>query len=262
MDPRYPSAAAGTVRLSQSAIETYLRCGYRWEFDREAHNRRIRYLTVPMAIGSAVARGAEVDNATKIAEGRGAPTADIVEASVVAYERDTRGAEIPESKSAISGGKDDAAAAARAFAMHVSVAISDVVECESPIAASVGYNLELVGTPDYVTADGIGDLKTGQPWTEARVHASRQLTAYSILHAARYGALPRRVWIDSMYRTRSGWDYIRIPSDRTENSVNAYLAIVESVRANMAAGATLPAPEGAWWCSPRWCPHWDRCPAV
>ncbi len=52
-EPRYPEKASDVFRISTSSVETYLGCGIRYGLERTLGYRRT---TVPMAIGTAVAR--------------------------------------------------------------------------------------------------------------------------------------------------------------------------------------------------------------
>ena len=256
-EARYPGGEGR--RYSQSTVEQYLRCGLAHLYSTTTQHRR---LTTRMAIGSAVAWGAQADARTKKATGGGAlPPVDLIEISVAKYDEEIDGAEVPESKTSIIAARDDTAKAARTFALKVSPFIKGVVDAETGLVAKLG-GLELAGRPDYITVEGIGDLKTGQPWTTTRANSSRQLTAYGILHRAHYGAYPQRVWIDSVSRGRIGWTAERLWSHRTEEDYRAYWHILLAVDAGIQAGIALPAPEGAWWCSPVYCAHWNFCEAV
>lgn len=252
-DPRYSAPEPGITRLSQSLIERCLRCGLRHELWLANQTPRT---TVPMAIGSSVAAAAAEDCRKK------RHVCELVEIAVAAYEQETAMCELIESKLEIGRGKDDSAAATRCYGTQVSPMITEVVQAEEVIVARIGADMELAGRPDVITKAGIGDLKTGQPWTQQRVDASRQLSAYSILYQAKYGGYPRRVWIDSLSRNRNGWHAQRLWSYRSAEDCRAYWEIMRRVQKSIQAGVALPAPEGAWWCSQSYCEFWSICPAV
>jgi len=270
--PAYPPPAPGLTRISQSTLREYLRCGIAWAFRREDGNR---YATVRMLIGSGVDRGAAADHEAKIHERSPLSVGDIVDVSIAGYEAEVAETEVPAARVEIDQGKDETAAAARAFAVDLSPAIVPIAAQVPMVAALPGRDVELVGTPDLIEEIGLADLKVGRAWSQDAVDRSHQLTAYSLLHRIHFGrwpgnaARPRpgegfvaKVRIDSIHRVRGGWQAERIWSYRTAEHVSAFLAVVDRAVAGMEAGIALPAPEGAWWCSPAWCPFWHRCPAV
>jgi len=258
--PKYPPSTSGLPRLQQSGLETYLRCGIRWALERETKHR---HATVPMLVGSGVAGAAREDGRAKIVTGAGLTVGECVDVAVVEYETELETAEVPEPAAEVARGKDRVADAARCFAGESSPRIKQLVAVESPIVALVEGQFELAGTPDVIDADGVGELKTGQPWTQERVDRSRQLTLYGLLRQARHGEFPRRVWVESLSETRRGWSAERLWSSRAPEDYAALIYTVQRAAQAMAAGVTLPAPEGAWWCSAKWCPFWGRgCPAV
>jgi len=259
-EPRYPQETEGALfRTSSSTIETYARCGLRHEMDQAIKHRRTN---VAMAIGTAAHEGARKDNQHKKDHGRGLAAPDIVDAAVAEYEIETAEAEVLQSRLEIATGKDDTADAAYAYARQISPHVEQVLFAEFPVIARLG-DVELAGTPDYILRDlGVGDLKTGQPWTQDRTDRSRSLSAYGLLHHAQTGLYPRRVWIDSLYRSRRGWAWTRLWSYRTEAHYSDFWFVLNAARRGIEAGVFMAAPEGAWWCSAKWCPHWLACPAV
>jgi hypothetical protein len=253
--PVYPPPIPGIPRASQSTIERYLRCGVRHELELACPTRRA---TIPMLIGSGVDQGAAWDLRAKL-EGWGVrPTlGEVVEIAVAEYEAEAGESEVPEPRLEIERGKDDTAAAARAWGQQVSPQITAPIAVQEPLLA-VLRGVELVGTPDYLEALGVGDLKTGQPWTQERADRARQLSGYAILYRTRFRRWPDRVWIDSLSHYRGDWVFERLWSARSMADYAAFLQVMERAVRAMERGDALPAAEGAWWCSPRWCPWWGR----
>jgi hypothetical protein len=257
MRPIYPPPGR-LPRITQSQIESYLRCGVRYFLEHEC-TRRV--CTVRMAVGSGVAVGAWQDNRSKLARGIGLPACEIVDASVAAYAEEIEESDCADSRLEQGQGEDLVANAAECYAREVAPKTTGILAAEEPMLAEMG-DLEVAGTPDVVTTAGIGDTKVGQPWTLERADRARQLSGYAILHWSRRGRLPSRVWIDSVSRSRSGWQATRWFSVRTEKDCTAFLETARKVREAINAGTALPAPEGAWWCSRKWCPWWTRCPHI
>lgn len=257
-EPRYPwPERPGVFRISQSSLETYLRCGLLYDFRREESHRRA---TVAQIIGTAVAKAARVDCTSKIQTGDPAPARDLVEVAEETYLEETSSTEIDASKLEIEAGRHDTVTAADVYVGRVSPAIVDVVETERPIMAEVLPDLELVGTPDAITRTSLRDLKTGQPWSQDRVDVSRQLTSYDLLHVARFGH-PARLVIDSLARRGHRWGYESFYTRRSEAQREAFRETLRRARDGIMAGVALPAPERAWWCSVKWCPYARQCPA-
>lgn len=257
--PKYPPPLEGIPRITNSILNVYLKCGLRWWIEKQQPD--VRWATVRMLIGTGLGAGALRDNQEKIERGTAATITNITDAAVAAYEQEAGESEVTEPKTDIASGKDSTAEAARVFALQVSPNTPGVLEAERPLLA-VLRGIQLAGTPDVVTDSGVGDYKTGQPWTQARADASRQLTAYAILRRVNSGHPPRRVWIDSISHSAKGWTAQRFWSTRTAEDIEAFLHVMTRASAAMQAGVALPAAEGSWHCSPRWCPHWNRCPAV
>lgn len=50
----------------------------------------------------------------------------------------------------------------------------------------------------------------------------------------------------------------RVPA-RTEHQLDKFYDLVTRVARGIQAGVFLPAPDGAWWCSEKWCQFWRVC---
>jgi len=251
-DARY-----GPNSISQSLIESYLKCGLRAKFQ---FIEQKRIINTRMATGTGVSRAAEADNRHKIDTGSGLRLPDLQEKAVTAYENEIVLSEVNETKHEIAVGKDRTAKASVAYGQYVSPAINGVRDTEGSITIDID-GIIYAGTPDYITLDGVGDLKTGKPWRQDRADASRQLTAYGLLHRARYGEFPTRVWIDSVFENRGRWEAQRLWSSRTKTDYQGFVHILKAAFSAMQGGVFLPAPEAAWWCTPKWCPYYKMCPA-
>jgi hypothetical protein len=256
MEPRYPSPT-DAFRISHSTLQTYLLCGIRWQFEQA---ERHRHATVAMAIGTATAAAAKLDNGTKIDSGTPASLTDLVEVGVLTYENECAVSEIDASRFELWAGKDDAASASRVYGESVSPKVKPVL-AEEKVIAVIDDGIELAGTLDVAEADSVRDLKTGRAWTQDRADRSRQLTGYSMLFEARFDRLPSRVAIDSISKDRRGWKATTLWSRRSERDRLAFIETVRRAKAGMDAGVALPPPEGAWQCSAKWCAFWNVCTA-
>jgi CRISPR/Cas system-associated exonuclease Cas4 (RecB family) len=243
----------GHFRISNSELQEYLMCNLRRWYRLEDKARRT---TVKMAIGTGVAKGAKADNLEKLAY-RHLPLTQLVDAAVAGYDEEVQTSEVAEARSEIAGGHDETADAARTFGLQVSPMILPIL-AEKPIVVELG-EIELAGTPDYICAEGCGDLKCGRLWTGEHVARSTQLTAYSILHRAVLGDYPKRVWIDSVHRVRGSWAAARIWGSRGSEDRTAFYQLLLRVKQSIEAGIALPAPEMAWWCAPAYCAFYRKC---
>ena len=258
-EPRYPGLGSGSLRISQSSLERYLKCGLSYYYDRAQPGKRS---TIPMLIGSSLSHVAKNDNDKKITSGnKGLSLNDLIDCGVEFYKEGCNEYEMPETKIEKQNGVDVTAKAARTFAIEASPKIKGVLFAEKPMGALVG-DIEIVGTPDYITIEGIGDLKTGRPWKAEKATNSRQLTMYGLLYQAEFGKLPKRVWIDSLGNHKKYWTFERHWSARTTKDYCSMCEILDRAKTGILNQIYLPAPEGAWWCSPKWCVHYHHCCAV
>jgi len=254
-EPRYPSPT-DAFRISHSTLQTYLLCGVRHELQQAERHRRA---TVALVIGTATAGAALYDNVAKMAH-QHARLTELVEVGVQVYDRELAESEVEASRLELDAGRDDAAAASRAYGEHVSPHVLPVL-AEEKVIAVIDDGIELAGTLDVAEADSVRDLKTGRAWTQDRADRSRQLTGYSMLFEARFRRLPSRVAIDSLSKDRRGWKATTLWSRRSERDRLAFIETVRRAKAGMDAGVALPPPEGSWQCSAKWCPWWNGCTA-
>jgi hypothetical protein len=260
-EPRYQGGEVeDTVRLTQTAADTYRHCGPRWIKDRLTKHGRT---TIPLAIGTAGHAGANADLTDKAAGGTGRSINDIRDIAVATYETETDESEMAASKSEVARGKDSVADAAIAYATKVSPSIHNVIANEKPIIARFGDSgIELAGKPDVITNAGVGDFKFGRPWDQQRADRSEQLTAYGMLARAHIGEYPKRVWIDSIGLVRQKWVPARLWSYRTSEDYAAYWQVLQAVRDGIEAGIFIPASPLDWRCSAAYCPHFFDCEFV
>lgn len=256
-EPRYGNSEKG--RISNSSLETYLKCGVRYLFLVQQSHRRT---TVRMAIGTGLAAGAKEDNLTKIRTHRRLKKDDVIEIAVESYRKEVEEAEVLEPKEEKEEGVDLTAGAAKLYVDEVSPNTKKVIIAEKRLVAAMD-KVELCGTPDVVTAAGIGDYKTGRrPWTQVMADTTHQLSAYGLLHFAEFGSYPKGFWIDSLRFVRKTWVWQRIPTTRSEEDYARFWLILEKAREGIEKEVFTPAPDGAWWCAPTWCEFYRICPYV
>ena len=259
MEDRYKGGESGAFRISHSTLQTFLMCALR-HFLRERY--KIRRATIPMVIGTAVARAAEYDNTAKASGARRVALVELQDVAAAAYSEEAESVELQISATGIlGGGLDSAVAATAGYHRDISPTVTDPIVMEEPIIATISEGIELAGTPDLIEPGIVRDLKTGQPWTQTRADRSRQLTGYDLLHEARFGRTARRVAIDSVSRQPKGWRGETLWSRRDERDREAFVQTVEAAVCAIKAGNAVPAPDSAWYCSENHCELWNVCTA-
>lgn len=163
---------------------------------------------------------------------------------------------------------DDAMKMARAHRIHVAPKIEpSAVELKIEIAATERRPYTLVGVLDLIdTAGGvtrIRDVKTSKKKPAAGASAdSDQLTFYDLLHRSHFQAEPDLLVLDPIVQTKTrGIEALEPDASprRTLEELGAVVARTERVVSAIKADVFLPAPEGWWGCSEKWCGYWSRC---
>ena len=259
MERRYPENPTDDFRISHSSLQTFLWCPRRYRYQQEEHEQR--RATIPMMIGTAVAAAAELDAEFKAAGERRRFASTLVERAVFEYDLERERCDSGATPLALAAAVDEVASATMAFHRDISPSITNPILAEKAIIATIAPGIELAGRPDLIEPLVVRDLKTGQPWTQARANKSRQLTGYDLLHEARYGQPARRVAIDTVGRTARGWSGTTLWSYRTERDREAFVETVTCAVRAIKAGVDTPAPESAWYCSDDHCEFWKTCTA-
>lgn len=263
--------------VSHSQIDMLSRCGQQWVF------RYVDGLRVPpsvkMVIGNAVDRGVG-PNLRSMRDGEGMLTEeDVAERTYdgLLYEWGARGVVLDESEKEDGLVKTRGKAADRAVAMATlhrrAVApklkpthVQRRFEIKVP-----GYDATLVGVID--TQEGTErarDTKTTAKSINtgsADADESTQLTMYSMAIEVADGKAPDSLHLDylvdkSHLKTPKPPTLVQLATARSRDHYRALLMRLEQALKVMESGIITPAPPGSWWCSPKWCGYWDRCPFV
>lgn len=109
----------------------------------------------------------------------------------------------------------------------------------------------------------IRDTKTSKKSPSANVaDESHQLSAYSLASQVLESKLPDAVKLDYLVDLKGGPKTMTVESKRDTQDVNAYLNRTVNQIAVIQSGMFTPAPNAAWWCSPKWCAYHSICPHV
>jgi len=254
--------------LSYSQISMYLRCGQQYKF------RYIEDKIIPPSIallkGGAVHEGVFRNNVQKIDSRQDLKKADIVEHSVTALEEKTLNQEIKLTEEEKTEGKDKVLGKCKDSVVTLTELYADDMSPKiQPVMAEHNFDLTLPDIPpiktiiDCIDDKGIvRDTKTaGRKKSQNDVDKSLQLTLYSIAYMEMFKELPSGVCFDVLVEKKQP-EYQEISTDRTLEHFQPAIDIVDSVVKGIGAGVFLPAAEGSWICSKKFCGYYDICKYV
>ena len=263
--------AAALTHLSPSAVAQALKCGVQYGF------ARIRGLKLPpgvaLLVGGAAAETAEMNRRRYLDAGSWLPPADARDLAVASLDR-RWGEEPPEIRAGESRGDatDDVAA-------HAAVHARDLAPLVIPERVEQAVTLRVEGVPvpiegyvDVIGRDAAGqivvrdDKTTGSAtrWTGlADLGDSPQLGIYAAAVAGAEGLAVEDVSVGVLV-SRVVHSRAKVPKPpnvstavlATEHVAPLVARAEQQTRAAwrmIQSGALAPAPEGAWWCAPKWC---------
>jgi CRISPR/Cas system-associated exonuclease Cas4 (RecB family) len=245
-------------KYHQSEIKTFLKCGKQWEF---------RYLlgikTPPNAartIGSAVDKAVTHNLVQKVKTGQDVSMEEVLD--TYATDFTTRAQETEWGEDRPDDQKDIGAQLVKLHHENVAPKIEPAtVQEEFIIETDAGYDLG--GTLDLTEKSGIiADTKTSsRAYAENAVADDIQPAMYDFAYEALHKKPAEGFRFDVLIKpTKKNPPRLQQVQGKVthENRQWLFEAITQMDRA-IQAGVTLPAPEGAWWCSKDWCGYWDRC---
>lgn len=255
--------------LSPSQLGMFLRCGEQY---------RRRYLEgEKVAPGLALIKGSAVDGgvshnyAQKIESRQDLELDDVLDATATAWRAKIKedGVELtPEERAAgrkkvFGQQKDSAIRMTALFQKEIAPKVQPVFVQEK-IVMKAREDLELWGILDLATEDGyVVDVKTSKKKKSAGdVEGSDQLSWYAAAYRARTGRLPKGVRFDVVVDTGKNLSTQQIGTVRTIDHLHALNARVGSLLTAREKGVFAPAPEGAWWCSRKFCGYFPTCAYV
>lgn len=146
---------------------------------------------------------------------------------------------------------------------------TEIAPTLKPIAAEVKFRdvevadgITIEGTIDLIEVGGVvRDWKTsGRKWVRSDVDRDVQAGMYSLAYRELFGAMPRTFIFEVLVRGHAPL-HQRLEAYRSEEDVARLVALMESWATWIRAGVDLPMNPSGWWCSPRFCSHYDICPA-
>lgn len=243
---------------SQSEVKTFLKCGKMWEF---------RYVlgiktppTAALTVGCSVDEAVSSNLHQKIFSGEDLPEEEVLDRFSDDFERRSDETEWQDS---VPGQQKDIGA--RLVRLHHS-RVAPSIEPESvqesfTIGTDAGY--DLTGTMDLTEKDGtIADTKTSRTaYGPDAVTSSLQPAIYDFAYEAARRRRARKFRYDVLIKpSRTRAPRLQQVEGRVTAADRRWLfSTIDQVHRAIIAGVTLPAPEGSWYCSPKWCGYWNRC---
>jgi hypothetical protein len=119
----------------------------------------------------------------------------------------------------------------------------------------------LVGVIDRIDeGEEIGEVKfVGKSPQRDDAKTDIQLTIYDAAFRVKYGHPPKKLKKQFAIATKEPKTIVLEEPGRDEATINRLLNRLLVSMQCLKSGIFVPAPQGAWWCSPNWCGYWDQC---
>lgn len=230
-----------------------------WEF-RYLRGEKIPP-TAALTLGSSVDEAISTNLAQKIETGSDLPEEEVLDTFSTQF--DQRKSETEWKEDEDPGSQKDMGA--RLVAVHhreAAPAIEpETVQEAFVLETTAGYDLE--GVIDHTEKGGVVvDTKTSRlPYDGNAVERSLQPTLYDFAYEQIRGEKARGFRYDVLVKPTA-----RMPArlQKVEGKVSAcdrewMFETITQVHKAIQAGVAMPAPEGSWYCSPKWCGYWNQC---
>ena len=236
--------------LSLTQVQMYLRCGLQYWF------RYIEGKKVPprgaAIVGRACHRALEHDFKTALKEGVHEPVDVLLDVYNEAFKAESEREVLWDRETPEEGFKSGRAVLERFATNGMETIVPVAVEEEVELPLFDGINLKVVIDLEDI-AEGILDHKITTRKINAQDFAGDlQLRVYS------YAKRQSRVGFNVLVRKKSP-EIQLLRGKLQEADWNWALNILGYVAQGIQRQVFLPAPPGAWWCSPQWCGYWEEC---
>ena len=123
------------------------------------------------------------------------------------------------------------------------------------------FDFDIAGRMDCREFDTVRDVKTKQKKpAEIDAHSSFQYGFYGIAFKKLTGRFPKKFFQDNLILAKKGaWHWTQRTTRDTESYERLFRRI-DKIATVIRTGAYAPANPTDWWCSPKWCGFWHRCP--
>jgi len=253
------STTLARPKYHQSHLQTFLKCGKQYEF------RYIKGLVIPpraaLTVGKTVDRAVNANMISKIV-GKPATLEEVLAVTSDEFDKEITSTVLEEDEQP-GELKDQAIQLSQLHFKHVAPTIEPVtVQEEFVIEMEGGYDVG--GTMDLTDKDGlIRDTKTAARQNASGYTVSRafQPAMYDFAYEAIRGERAKGFVFDVLKKPtkRIAAEYERHDGKVEEDDRNWLFDSIDAVHKAIQAGVALPAPEGSWYCSPKWCGYWNIC---
>lgn len=247
-------------RYRQSELKDYLDCGLRYQFK---HIDKIETLTsFVVAGGLAVDKAVSANLTQKIHSGLDMPSEQVIQIAVDETEN------LKEKIMLQQGERLDVlrsivAKMTKFYQDHVAPTIKPAA-VQDTFSADLTNEYGITGTMDLIDADGnVRDLKTAssQRVKSYIVNGTLQPAMYWFGHLIKYGKYPKKFIFDIIKRPKLGEEsaYIKTEGEVKDTDMGMLMYTIESAHKGIKAGVALPAAEGGYKCSEKYCEFWHLC---
>lgn len=245
-------------KYNQSELKAYLKCGKLWEF------RYVRGIKAPpssaLTVGSCVDAAVSSNLAQKVESGSDLPTEAVLDRFSDEFE--TRRSETEWGDENPGQQKDVGIRLTELHHREVAPRIQpETVQESFVIETDGGYDLH--GTIDHVERDGtVVDTKTSRMAYEPNAIArSFQPALYDFAYEATRGKPAAGFRYDVLVKPTSARAprLQQVAGQVTREDREWLFDAMNQVHRAIRSGVALPAPEGSWYCSRKWCGYWNIC---
>jgi len=247
------------LHLSNSGLQTYLKCGEMYRRKYECGDPDI--FGWPAQRGNCLHWARKRHLRQKVKTLENLPKAEVIDFGIESYREPEQ--EYKKEVERNAAEKQIVSGVGFDYDQYQTAIIPDLVEQRAEVYVQK-WDITLVGIMDLIDGQKtrLRDLKTSaKKPSEIACHNSTQLSIYFLmLHLL--GVKIRKIQLDYVIYNKKGINGLILPTSRTQADMKGLESKLEYVIKAIRAGIFPPAPDFAWWCSPKSCSYYDTCPYV
>jgi len=264
MTTETPTTERKHVSISQ--LNMFLRCGE--QYRRRYVEGEIIPPSGSLVRGSCCHKGEEHNFRQKIGSQQDLPLADVLDVFSTAWEEQKYSIAFTEDElagqsptKALGAWKDSGTALVKVYQEQVAPTTRPThVEQGFTICFDGGFP-DLIGFIDRIDAATIiADQKhVGRSPSAGAVETDAQMTTYDLGFRAAFGRKPTELVRECAVATKVPKTVVQRCGPRDDAALNHLLWRFEAFVAALEKGVFLPASNGHWCCSPKWCGYYHTC---